>query len=203
VPEKTESQDRWERSPGFLYFIAASDPPIAIKIGISTQRDVRRRFSTIQGANHEPLFLLGVIPFAQGERPMLDAQRKEAELHVRFAQPQRFREGWAGSEWFTPAPELMAFISEVALLPLSTASSHPSPSRGRVDLAPANTRLEPPARIGNVLRLLAGRRPGRGLTRGAASERYSEVRGGRRLSRKPLGRSKRGVRPSVAFHFSS
>ena len=111
------SEDKWERSCGYVYFIAAGDPSIAVKIGISTERDLKRRFSTIQSSNHEPLSLLGVIRFEGSERPMLDAQRHEKSLHVRFARLQRMQSGWTGSEWFTATPELMEYVSSVTSPP--------------------------------------------------------------------------------------
>ena len=75
MPAKTESGDRWERSPGYVYFIAVGDPPVAVKVGISTQRDIVRRLSTLQCGNHEPLLLLGVIPFEGTERPTVAARQ--------------------------------------------------------------------------------------------------------------------------------
>lgn len=117
VKQKAESQDRWERSPGFVYFIAAGAPPVAVKIGISTERDLKRRFSTIQSSNHEPLTLFGLIPFRDGERPMLAAERAERSLHQRFAHLQRFRNGWTGCEWFTATPELLEFVAKEAARP--------------------------------------------------------------------------------------
>jgi hypothetical protein len=94
VTAKTESGDRWERSPGYVYFIGVGDPPTAIKVGISTHGDITRRLSTLQCGNHEALILLGVIPFEDSERPMLEAARREAELHAQFAKSQRFKKGW-------------------------------------------------------------------------------------------------------------
>ncbi len=133
VAAKTESGERWERSPGYVYFIGVGVPPQAVKIGISTQRDIGRRLSTLQGGNHEPLTLLGVIPFEAGERPMLEAARHEAELHERFASAQRFRKGWAGSEWFTASPELFTLIAEQAVPPsargLPSSIAKPGPGR--------------------------------------------------------------------------
>lgn len=130
---KTESGDRWERSPGYVYFIGVGVPPTAIKIGVSTQRDIVRRLSTLQGGNHEPLTLLAVIPFEGGERPMVEAAKREAELHARFAPLQRFRRGWAGSEWFTASPELLDFISKETVSPsqrgLPPSIAKPGPGR--------------------------------------------------------------------------
>jgi len=114
---KSQSQDSWERSPGFVYFIVAGDPPVAIKIGVTTQAELQERFRTHQSSNHEPLRLVGVIPFEGGERPTREAVQKEGELHKRFSHLQRFMPGWVGSEWFTAAPELNDFISKHTVPP--------------------------------------------------------------------------------------
>ncbi len=117
MTQKSDPQDAWERSPGYVYFMAAGNPCVAIKIGITKQATLRQRLGSLQGSNHEPLTLLGVIPFAEGKHPMKDAQRKERELHGLFAHLQRFEKGWVGSEWFTPAPDLRSFIAEHAEAP--------------------------------------------------------------------------------------
>jgi hypothetical protein len=134
---KTESGDRWERSPGYVYFIGVGDPPTAVKVGISTQRDITRRLSTLQCGNHEPLILLGVIPFEGTERPMLEAAKREAELHGQFAVLQRFRKGWAGSEWFTASPELLELVRSTATPPsqrgLPSTLAKPGPGRNAVE----------------------------------------------------------------------
>ena len=117
MSEKSDLQDAWERSPGYVYFMAAGNPCVAIKIGITKQSTLRQRLGSLQGSNHEPLTLLGVIPFAEGKHPMKDAQRRERELHGLFAHLQRFEKGWVGSEWFTPAPDLRSFIAENAAAP--------------------------------------------------------------------------------------
>jgi hypothetical protein len=133
MKEKHPSEERWERSAGFVYFIAAGDPPIALKIGISTERDIKRRFSTIQSSNHEPLTLLGVIRFDQGQRPMLEAEQHEKTLHQRFEHLQRMRNGWTGCEWFTAAPELLAFVAQNAAPPdehdLPSSVAKPGPGQ--------------------------------------------------------------------------
>lgn len=133
MASKTESGARWERSPGFVYFIAVGQPPVAVKIGIATQRDLPRRLSTLQCGNHEPLTLIRVIPVEGQERPMLEAARLEAELHARFAHLQRFRKGWAGSEWFTFTDELQAFVAAAGVAPaergLLDSAAKPGPGR--------------------------------------------------------------------------
>ena len=107
---KNAEQDTWERSPGYVYFIAAGDPPVAVKIGVTKASRLKDRVREHQGSNHEPLRLLGAIHFWDSERPTADAQAHEQELHRRFANLQRFEAGWAGSEWFTATRGLLAFI---------------------------------------------------------------------------------------------
>ena len=79
---KQSAQEIWERSPGFVYFIAAgdSDPPVAVKIGISTEATLNGRFRRIQGSNHEKLRRLRLIHFPA----MKDAEAREQELHRKF-----------------------------------------------------------------------------------------------------------------------
>ena len=105
-------QDKWWRSPGILYFIAAGSPPNAIKIGVSTRTTVKDRFRKIQTGNHETLELIGVIAFDSGEFPMKDTEDKERLLHIEFAAQQRFKSSTAGYEWFAASRELLAYIAE-------------------------------------------------------------------------------------------
>ena len=107
---KQSAQETWERSPGFVYFIAAgdSDPPVAVKIGISTEATLNGRFRRIQGSNHEKLRRLRLIPFPA----MKDAEAREQELHRKFEKFQRHERGTAGQEWFDPAPDLLDFIND-------------------------------------------------------------------------------------------
>ena len=109
---KSAEQEAYEQSSGYVYFIAAGEPPAAIKIGVTKADSFAKRLSTHQGSNHEPLRVLGVIESTSGERPMAEAMRLEGELHSRFAHLQRFEKGWVGSEWFSAAPVLMTYIDE-------------------------------------------------------------------------------------------
>lgn len=109
-PEKYSSP--WYAKPGYLYFIAAGNPPIAIKIGVSQQTTIRSRLKNIQSANHEPVALLGVIKFEAVDKPLLQAERAERELHLKFAESQRLVDWSVGYEWFTSSKELLAYISE-------------------------------------------------------------------------------------------
>lgn len=103
----------WEVQPGFLYFVGAGTPPVAIKIGISTQGTIRRRLRSLQSSNHEPLHILGLIPFEDIEKPMAAANRLELELHEEFAANRRLIDG-PGNEWFNASEELLTAISERA-----------------------------------------------------------------------------------------
>jgi hypothetical protein len=109
---KSQYQDEWERSQGAIYFLAAGSPPIAIKIGTCKLHEVKKRILTIQGMNHEVLEVLGIIPFADGERPRAQADIEEAALHRRFAETSRFNGAGRSSEWFYPSEELLAYITD-------------------------------------------------------------------------------------------
>lgn len=111
MAEQSASQEKWERSPGFVYFIAAGDAPVAVKIGISTEVTLVDRFNTIKGSNHEPLRFLGVVPFRDSRRPMKDALSHEKELHKKF---EKFQCTGAGSEWFIAALEIRDYIEKNA-----------------------------------------------------------------------------------------
>ena len=112
MDENLTEQENWERSPGYVYFIAAGDPPVAIKIGITKKDKLKDRIREHQGSNHESLKLLGVVPFLDSKRPMKDAESHEKELHDKFEKFQR-RKG-AGYEWFTADSELLEYIEKNA-----------------------------------------------------------------------------------------
>ena len=122
--ESSASTVAWWSCPGVVYFLAAAEPPVAVKIGVAAQTGKRslravvvRRLSQIQSSNHEPVQLLGVIPFTEGEYPMRDAEARERELHGEFSQLQRFKSYSRGAEWFTVSPELLARIDQIATPP--------------------------------------------------------------------------------------
>ena len=127
VEAATPSTVAWWKNPGVIYFIAAGEPPLAIKIGMAAITDDRglkatlvRRLSQIQSSNHERICLLGVIHFthdAYGLYPTRDADAKERELHHEFEHLRRFAEYTRGAEWFKPGPELLARIEQVAAKP--------------------------------------------------------------------------------------
>ena len=117
-PKKLDNRQvaHWELQPGYVYFIAAGDPPTAIKIGISTAGAMRKRLQQHQSSNHEPLYLLGLVYFEGMEKPMVEANKLENELHDRFSGQRRFSTG-PGNEWFSPNEELLAYIEENAKPP--------------------------------------------------------------------------------------
>jgi hypothetical protein len=63
-----------------------------------------------QTGNHEPLELLGVIPFLEGDYPLFEAEKEERRLHKQFEYLRRFRHGSRGHEWFTASSDLLDFI---------------------------------------------------------------------------------------------
>jgi len=119
--------DWWYRRPGLVYFFAAGNPPVAIKIGMTSvrietdevqDRDwldcIRQRHKQIQSSNHETIRLLGVIRFSGGEQPTRRAEGRERELHKRFSGLQRFKPYTCRAEWFMPGAELLAYIEKSA-----------------------------------------------------------------------------------------
>ncbi|MCB1130613.1 MAG: GIY-YIG nuclease family protein [Verrucomicrobiae bacterium] len=112
-----ETQLKWWRSPGVIYFLAAGNPPSAIKIGVTTRATLLDRMRKTQTHNHEPIELLGVIRFDEGEFPTRDAEDQERLLHLRFAHLLRFKPGTRGSEWFSISAELLDWIGSTAITP--------------------------------------------------------------------------------------
>lgn len=78
---------------------------------------VTRRFRQIQTSNHETVELLGIIAFTEGQYPTRLAEVRERELHIQFANLQRFKAGTRASEWFTASRELLSYIREVSTPP--------------------------------------------------------------------------------------
>ena len=118
LPKKLDNRHvaYWELQPGFVYFIAAGDPPSAIKIGVSTATTMKGRLKAHQSSNHEPLYVLGLIEFLQEDKPMAEANRLELELHGRFSAARRFLSG-PGNEWFTPNQDLYEYIQQYSTPP--------------------------------------------------------------------------------------
>jgi hypothetical protein len=104
--------------------MAAGDPVVAVKIGMTTVapgRDLRsalvQRLSAVQSSNHECVELLGVVPLRDVEYPGREAEALERELHLEFEHLVRFKPGTRGGEWFTASADLMAKIGEIAMGP--------------------------------------------------------------------------------------
>ncbi len=112
-----DNQLKWRRSPGVLYFLAAGMPAAAIMIGGTTRATLLDRMKKTQAHNHEPVELLGVIRFSDGEHPTRDAEDQARRLHGQFAHLCRFKPHTRGSEWFTATPELLAMIAESSISP--------------------------------------------------------------------------------------
>lgn len=108
----SQRQLDWWAKDAVVYFIGAGSlgAPIAVKIGVSAWATVKRRLSSIQSSNHEPLELMGVIPFRGMQNPMQAAEIREWELHRLFATLQRTNPGQCGYEWFTASDDLRTFI---------------------------------------------------------------------------------------------
>ena len=84
----------------------------AIEIGVTTRATLLERMKKTQIHNHEPIELLGVIRFNDGEYPTRDAEDQERLLHLKFAHLLRFKPGTRGAEWFSVSPELLRLIEE-------------------------------------------------------------------------------------------
>lgn len=110
MPLDSRSVAYWEKQPGFIYFIGAGDPSVAVKIGISTQATMRKRLRQLQSSNHEPLTILGVIAYLEGVSPMAQANAMERKLHDKFQSERRFTSG-PGNEWFNATRGLLAFVA--------------------------------------------------------------------------------------------
>jgi len=115
--KREKYSDPWYAKPGMVYFIGAGNPPVAVKIGVTHRSGIRSRLRGLQSSNHEPIKLMGVILFEEGQRPMRAAEEREQELHRQFAYLQRFERGWVGSEWFTCSDELLSFIEHNSVPP--------------------------------------------------------------------------------------
>jgi len=120
------TSDWWYTRAAAVYFFGAGDPPVAIKIGVTTIRKekeqvqekdwqacIRHRHKQIQSSNHEPIKLLGIIRFTDGEKPARAAEQRERALHAKFKTLQLFTPHTMGAEWFKAGPELLSYIEEV------------------------------------------------------------------------------------------
>lgn len=102
APINIDGLDLWDRASvdeqdlGFVYFIQAAGSK-RIKIGYS--RNPSLRFADLQCACPDDLVMLAAVRSARDE---------ETATHAKF---RKFR---VRGEWFEPAPELLAYIAEVA-----------------------------------------------------------------------------------------
>jgi hypothetical protein len=120
VPERFSSP--WYSRDAVIYFLAAGNPPKAIKIGMTGRKDLGRRMLTIQGSNHERISLLKAIEFVGGDKPAKRAENEERKLHIKFASLQRSKRGLVGSEWFNWQEPLISFVNGLPPLPDDLAS---------------------------------------------------------------------------------
>lgn len=119
-PTRDSSNDKqlkWWSAPGVIYFLAAGRPPAAVKIGVTTRATLLDRMHKTQTHNHEPIELLGVIRFDDGEFPTRNAEDQLRLLHTRFAHLNRFKPHTRGAEWLTTSPELLQLIADTAIAP--------------------------------------------------------------------------------------
>lgn len=117
------TRDWWSR-PGIVYFVAAGEPAVAIKIGMTTQgphqtlvEAVSKRLKAIQTGNHELIRLIGIVHITEREYPSRDAEILERELHLEFAHLARFNHGCPGAEWFTAHQSLIERIESISSSP--------------------------------------------------------------------------------------
>jgi hypothetical protein len=82
-----DNQLKWWRSPGVIYFLAAGTPATAIKIGVTSRATLLDRMKKTQVHNQEPIELLGVIRFSDGEFPTRDAEDQARMLHGELPTP--------------------------------------------------------------------------------------------------------------------
>jgi hypothetical protein len=122
----TPSTLKWWSCPGLVYFLGVGNPIVAVKIGmlaiterLSLQTAVARRVGQMQTSNHEPIQVLGIILFTDSvyDLPTMEAEKRERELHLKFAHLARFKAGTKGAEWFNSSPELLAEIRTLSMPP--------------------------------------------------------------------------------------
>ena len=104
--------DPWYAKPGFVYFIGAGEPLVAIKIGVTVATGFRSRLRGHQSSNHEPLRVLGIIDFSGPDKNMRAAEQLEQALHKQFSDHQRFQAFGVGCEWFNPHQIILDYIQE-------------------------------------------------------------------------------------------
>ena len=117
MDHSNEKQLRSTSAPSVIYFLAAGDPAAAIKIGVTTRSTLLDRMKKTQAHNHEPIELLGVIRFDDGDCPTRDAEDQAQLLRLRFAHLCRFKPHTRGADWFTASPELLKEIAGTTISP--------------------------------------------------------------------------------------
>lgn len=118
----------WWTCPGVVYFLGVGTPLAAIKIGmlavtgkLTLQAAMARRVGQMQTSNHEPIQVLGIIVFNEGQFPTRAAEARERELHNKYAHLARFKSETKGSEWFNCSEELLDEIRSICSKPADLA----------------------------------------------------------------------------------
>lgn len=91
------------KTRGWVYFIRATDPNGAVKIGF-TQGCPSKRLRGLQSSSPLRLALAAAVP---------GTRETELELHVRFIDDHLH------GEWFSPSTDLLAYIEACSLAPNS------------------------------------------------------------------------------------
>ena len=112
-----DKQLKWQSAPGVIYFLGAGKPAAAIRIGVTTRATLLDRMKKTQAHNHEPIELLGVIRFVDGDFPTRDAEDKVRLLLAEFSHLSRFKQHTRGADWFTSSPELLELIAKTTISP--------------------------------------------------------------------------------------
>lgn len=115
------STQAWWGCHGLVYFLGVGEPLLAIKIGMlavtkgnELPSALRKRLESIQSSNHELVYVIGLVHFAEGKHPTRDAEELERALHIEFKHLARFKPNTRGAEWFNPGTDLVARISSLA-----------------------------------------------------------------------------------------
>ena len=104
-----------------VYFVRCGD---LVKIG--TSNDVYQRMSSIRTMTPLPLELLAIGAGSRAE---------EADLHARFAHLRQH------GEWFTAAPELLAFIAQIPSVAMEEVPGEAKTARVAEEYIPVSWRM--------------------------------------------------------------